>query len=89
MEELLGRLCGSGVTNPRRTSTRQMDDTDGTDRCLFVRWYWIVEAPASKPSSVSDLGTTTISSSTLSGTLVGDDRTRNPTRMLDRSDGPC
>jgi hypothetical protein len=29
MSELLGRLWGSGVTNPRRTSTRQMVDTAG------------------------------------------------------------
>ena len=30
--ELLGRLCGSGVTKPRRDSTRQIVATDGTAR---------------------------------------------------------
>ncbi len=50
-----------------------MDDTDGTDRCFFDRWYWMVAAPASKPSSASALRRVTISSSRRSGILVGED----------------
>jgi hypothetical protein len=30
IHELRGRLCGCGVTNPRRRSTRQIVETEGT-----------------------------------------------------------
>jgi hypothetical protein len=37
-QELLGRLCGWGVTKPRARSTRQIVDTDGGCSCRWARW---------------------------------------------------
>jgi hypothetical protein len=38
MYELLGRLWGCAVMNPRRLRMRQIVDTDGTARSLRERW---------------------------------------------------
>jgi hypothetical protein len=38
IQELLGRLCGCGVTSPRALSTRQIVATDGTCSCRWARW---------------------------------------------------
>ncbi len=46
-KELRGRLCGSGVTKPRRESTRQIVDTAGALPYRRSRWTAIVTAPAS------------------------------------------
>ncbi len=37
-QELLGRLWGWGVTNPRRRRIRQIVDTEGTCWCRLPRW---------------------------------------------------
>jgi hypothetical protein len=60
-----GRLCGWGVTKPRRVRIRQIVETAGT----FVtdgsaaRWAPMVSAPASRPRLLSVLRSRTIRSS--------------------------
>ena len=37
-------MCGWGVTKPRRRSTRQIVDTEGTDPRRALKWWWIVSS---------------------------------------------
>lgn len=70
--ELLGRLCGWGLTSPRRLSTRQIVETEGTGVMPFVlRWKWIVWAPASNPAEMSSPLIRTMASSTSAGVRPG------------------
>jgi hypothetical protein len=67
-----------GVTKPRRCRIRQMVATDGTEARRRRRdtWNWMVCGPASRPSSLRALRSTTISSSSAADSLVGDPRGR-------------
>ena len=71
-QELLGRLCGCGVTNPRALSTRQIVETDGGRWCRRARWAAMVAAPASNPAPASCLRSATISSSHRPAIRVGE-----------------
>ena len=68
--ELRGRFAGSGVTNPRRVSTRQMVETAGAVPCRRARCTAIVAAPASRHAPARLLRSSTISFST--STVVRD-----------------
>ena len=67
-----GRFLGSGTTQPRRRSTRMMVLTEGAVPWRLARWKWMVEAPASSPSSASCLRMRTISSSISKAVAVGE-----------------
>jgi len=62
------------VMNPRRVRIRQTLETEhgAIPPWALVRCVWIVSGPASTPNSVSCFRIATISSSTASGTRVGD-----------------
>lgn len=58
-----GRLCGCGVTNPRRDRIRQIVATAGEQPARWRRCQAMVSAPASRPDPVSSLRNATIASS--------------------------
>jgi hypothetical protein len=64
-------LCGCGVTNPQRDSTRQIVAVDGADPRSVARCTAMVAAPASRPCSDSFLRQPTIASSTSTAVRAG------------------
>ena len=71
IQELRGRLRGSGTTRPAAWRMRRMVEVDGTGRPSRPRCQAIVAGPASRPPAVSSVRRATIRSRTASAVPCG------------------